>query len=93
MSTTAHSLQLVAGPLRVTVTEAEHAVYIGMTGPKPLGFEQRKLKAFLFTLVDAFRNDPRRLEINGNRADYTGCIDPVREVGWVGYARRVEASQ
>lgn len=93
MSTAVHTLQLVAGPFRVAITEAPEAVYFGITGAKPLGFERRKVSAFIFPLVDRYRDDSRRMEVSGQHCDLTGHINPLGGNAWVGYQIRQEARQ
>lgn len=80
----AHTLQLIAGRLTVTFVETPEAVYMGLAGAKALGCERRKLERFLRPLIDAYRDDPRRLEISGEHCKWTGHVRSLAG-GWVGY--------
>jgi hypothetical protein len=91
MTTATHALSLVAGPLRVDITEATTAVHIAISGVKPMGFERRKVQAFLFPLVDAYRDDPRRVEIAGQHAAYTGHVVPAGSGQWLAYETKAGA--
>jgi hypothetical protein len=91
--TTAHTLQLVAGPLRVEIAESAEAVFFAITGAKPLGFEKRKLSAFLFPLVDAYRSDTRRMEVSGQHSPLTGHVRKTPGGAWMVYEMRTEAQQ
>jgi hypothetical protein len=93
MSTATHALSLVAGPLRVDITEATTAVHIAISGVKPMGFERRKVQAFLFPLLDAYRDDPRRVEIAGQRSVCIGHVVQAGPGAWLGYVTKAEARQ
>jgi len=75
MTTTTHTLKMIAGNLIVTIHETVDAVFVGVSGVKARGCEAPKLKRFLWPLIDQFRNDMRRMEINGAHCNYTGHIE------------------
>ncbi len=89
MTTTTHELQLVGGRFSVTFTETPEVVYVSIRGARARGFERRKVERFMFPLVDAYRDDPRRLEINGEHAAFTGHVRPL-DGGWIAYHVPVE---
>jgi hypothetical protein len=84
MTTTTHTLQFTAGRLTVTFTETPEAVFVGLTGARARGCELPKLRRFLAPLLDAYRDDPRRLEISGEHCTWTGHVCPVTG-GWIGF--------
>lgn len=84
IATKTHTVQLVAGPMHMRVTEAPDVVYFSIEGPKPLGFERSKLYTFFHGVIDTYRGDERRLEITGARSRLTGRVDPVGDGLWKG---------
>lgn len=83
-ATAEHCLKLSRGLLHVSITEAPDKLYVAISGVKPRGFERRKFKAFMWPIVDAYRDDPRGFEISSERADSTGHVVPCGR-GWLAF--------
>lgn len=88
-----HVLRLAAGELRVRITEAPDAIFIAIDGAKLGADDEPALVAFLAPIIDRFRDDPRRMEISGAHADYTGHVVPAAGGAWVGFAVPNEGRQ
>ena len=89
-----HTLAVRGGTLTVTVTEVPHCVYMAISGPKTKPDdlqEQLRVQLFLWPIVDAYRDDPRRMEISGQHANYTGHVRPIGSGGWTAYAEPLPA--
>lgn len=85
MSKTEHTLQITAGRMRVEFIETPEAVYVNVTGAKPLGFEKEKIRRFLLPFLQAYENDSRRVEISGANCPLTAHVRPVGQDGWIGF--------
>lgn len=80
-----HVLRLAGGDLRVRITEAPDAIYLAIDGAKPGDADEPALLAFLAPIIDRYRDDPRRLEMSGAHADYTGHVVPAADGVWAGF--------
>lgn len=85
LKATKHTLQLVAGPLHLTVTESAAEVHFGITGAKPAGFENGKLLRFMQPLIYAYEADPRPVRVGGRGVDYEGHVQAMPGVGAVAW--------
>jgi hypothetical protein len=83
MSMTTHTLQLVAGPMHVAITETKTNVRFEITGPEPMTFEQDKVLHFLAPLVNRYETDNRSLSVGGRGADFVGHVAAVPGLGVV----------
>lgn len=90
MTTATHTLNLIAGRLQVDITEAAAAVHVAISGVKPMGFERRKVQAFLFPLLDAYRDDARRIEIAGQRSASVAHVVQASPGQWLAYETKAE---
>jgi hypothetical protein len=80
-----HTLQLVAGPMHVTVTESADDVRLEITGAYPVGFERNKVTRFLAPIISRYEDDPRRLSVGGRGCDFVGHVTAVPGLGAVGW--------
>ena len=90
--TITHTLQLIAGPLHMTFTETADAVFFSISGALPKGCERQKIIRFMKPLIDAYRDDRRRMEMMSDRVARTGHIDPMPNGWWRAYETQDQAN-
>lgn len=83
MTTATHTLQLVAGPMHVAITETKDTIRFEITGARPMTFEHSKVLRFLGSLVDRYEADNRSLSVTGRGAGFVGHVAAVPGLGVV----------
>lgn len=81
MTTTRHTLQLVAGPFHVDLIESDSTVQTRMTGAVALGFERKKVIRFLWPLVHQYHADGRVISISARGSSEVGHVQYMHGLG------------
>lgn len=85
-TTTTHVLRLSRGGIRIDITEAADVVYIVQRGVRLREDEIPRFVEWAFPILDAYRDDPRPIEMAGEHVNWTGRIELVGSE-WIGRAK------